>query len=247
MCVFFTGGLTTNLIIPALVPSSQASAYGPYFTLPLAALTAHAIIRHRLMDMRVVIRQSVTYSLSAGAAVGIIWGLLIVIDKGFEVRLQPSSPFLPLMISVAGALVFHRVRAVIQYVLDRYCYRQEYDYRQAIRRFSQVLASLLRIDPLCEHLTMFILGTLKVEEVAVYLCQEHSFIEQRAYQHVSDGEPGQTGALRVVSPNLMALLKRASQPVLQDELALWADTSAQAHLHEEFIRLRSKVLIPAVL
>ena len=244
MCLLHWAGSPRTSFIPALVPSSQASAYGPYFTLPLAALTAHAIIRHRLMDMRVVIRQSVTYGLSAGAAVGIIWGLLIVIDKGFEVRLQPSSPFLPLMISVAGALVFHQVRAVIQYVLDRYCYRQEYDYRQAIRRFSQVLAGLLRIDPLCEHLTTFILGTLKVEEVAVYLCQEHSSIEQRAYQHVSDGEPGQTGALRVVSPDLMALLKRASQPVLHDELALWVDTSAQAQLHEEFIRLQSKVLIP---
>ena len=149
------------------------------------------------------------------------------------------------MISVAGAIVFHQVRAVIQYVLDRYCYRQEYDYRQAIRRISQVLASLLRIDPLCEHLTMFILGTLKVEEVAVYLCQEHSSIEQRAYQHVSDWKPGQTGALSaMVSPHLMALLKRARQPVLQDELALWADAGAQAHLHEEFMRLRSKVLIP---
>ena len=40
------------------------------------------------------------------------------------------------MISVAGAIVFHQVRAVIQYVLDRYCYRQEYDYRQAIRRIQ---------------------------------------------------------------------------------------------------------------
>jgi nitrogen-specific signal transduction histidine kinase len=244
MGVFFTGGLTTNLIIPALLPSPHASAYGPYFTLPLAALTAHAIIRHRLMDMRLVIRQSVTYVLSAGAAVSIIWGLLIIMDKGFGVRFQPSSPFLPLMIGVVGATMFHPVRAIIQYVLDRYCYRQEYDYRQAIGSISQVLASLLRVDPLCQRLTMFILSTLKVEEVAVYLCQEHSLIEQRSYQHVSNGEPGQTGALSMVSPSLMALLKRARQPVLQDELALWADASGQAHLQEEFSLLCSKVLIP---
>ena len=244
LCLLIGGGTTTNLVIPILMGSSHASVYGPYFSVFFVCLTAHAIIRHRLMDIRLIIRKSATYGLSAGAAVGIIWGLLLVMDKGFEVQLRPARPFLPLMISVAGALVFHRVRAVIQYVLDRYCYRQEYDYRQAIGGISQVLASLLRMDPLCEHLTMFILNTLKVEEVAVYLCQEHSFIEQRAYQHVNDGEPGQTGALHVVSPNLMALLKRARQPVLQDELALWADASAQTYLHEEFILLRSKVLIP---
>jgi PAS domain S-box-containing protein len=244
LCLLFGAGLTTNLIVPALTGSSRLGMYGPYCMLFLVGFTTHAIIRHRLMDMRLVIRQSVTYGLSAGAAVGIIWGLLIVIDKGLGFKFQPSSAFLPLMIGVAGAIVFHPVRTVIQYLLDRYCYRQEYDYRQAIRRISQVLASLLRIDPLCEHLTMFILNTLHVEEVAVYLCHEHSFIEQRSYQHLSDGEQGQPSALSMVSPSLIALLARARQPVLQDELVLWAHASEQEHLHEEFMLLGSKVLIP---
>ena len=120
--VLFTGGAAiTNLIIPSLTGSSRFGLYGPYFSLFLVGLTTHAIIRHRLMDVRVVIRQSVTYGLSAGAAVGIIWGLLIVIDKGFEVRLRPSSPFLPLMIGVAGAIVFHPVRTIIQYLTFPLC------------------------------------------------------------------------------------------------------------------------------
>jgi PAS domain S-box-containing protein len=244
LCLLIGGATTTNLLIPILMRSSHASVYGPYFSVFFVCLTAHAIIRHRLMDIRLIIRKSVTYGVSAGAAVGIIWSLLILLDKGFEVQLRPVPPVLPLIISVAGAIVFQQVRTVIQYVLDRYCYRQEYDYRQAIRRISQVLASLLRIDPLCEHLTTFILDTLKVEDVAVYLCQEHSCIEQRAYQHISDGEPAQLGALPVVSPDLMALLKRARQPVLQDELTLWADASTQTSLQAEFTVLRSKVLIP---
>jgi hypothetical protein len=244
LCLSLGGGTITNLIIPAVMQSSRPSAYGPYFSVFLVGLTAHAIIRHRLMDIRVIIRQSVTYGLSAGAAVGIIWGLLVVMDKGFEVRLRPSSPFLPLMIGVAGAIVFHPVRTAIQHLFDRYCYRQEYDYRQAIRTISQVLAGLLRIGPLCERLTTFILNTLKVEEVAVYLCHDQSFIEQRSYQHVSHGEQGQIGVLSLVSPSLMALLAHARQPILQDELTLWADASELEQLQEEFMLLHSKVLIP---
>ena len=247
ICLLLGAGLTTNLIVPALTGSSRLGAYGPYFMLFLVGFTTHAIIRHRLMDMRVVIRQSATYGLSAGVAVGIMWGLLIVIDKGFGVKYQSSSAFLSLMIGGAGAIVFHPVRTIIQYLLDRYCYRQEYDYRQAIRNISQVLASLLHIDPLCESLTVFILNTLKVEEVAVYLCHERSFIEQRSYQHVSDGEQGQTRALTMVSPSLMTLLERARQPILQDELTLWTDVSEQAHLHEEFMLLRGKCSSPCSL
>jgi GAF domain-containing protein len=48
----------------------------------------------------------------------------------------------------------------------------------------------------------------------------------------------------MVSPSLIALLERARQPILQDELALWADASELEQLHEEFILLRCKVLIP---
>jgi PAS domain S-box-containing protein len=244
LVLFLGGAAMTNLIIPALTGSSRFGLYGPYFSLFLVGLTTHAIIRHRLMDMRVVIRQSMTYGLSAGAAVGIIWGLLMIMDKGFDVRLRPSSPFLPLMIGVAGAIVFHPIRTAIQHLFDRYCYRQQYDYRQSIRTISQVLAGLLRIDPLCERLTTFILNTLNVEEVAVYLCHDQSFIEQRSYQHVSYGEQGQIGVLSMLSPSLMALLAHARQPILQDELTLWADASELEHLQEEFMLLRSKMLIP---
>jgi nitrogen-specific signal transduction histidine kinase len=244
LCWAIGGGTITNLLIPALTGSSRLSFYGPYFSLFLIGLTAHAIIRHRLMDMRVVIRQSVTYGFSAGAAVGIIWGLLIVMDKGFGVRFESSSAFLPLMIGVAGAIVFHPVRTIIQHLFDRYCYRQEYDYRQAIRTISQVFASLLRIDPLCERLSTFILRTLQVEEVAVYLYHAPSFIEQRSYRHVSHGEQGQSDTLNMISPWLIALLKRAPQPILQDELTLRADASEVEHLHEEFLLLHSKALIP---
>src|SRR5262245_39449966 len=71
MFLLICGGTTTNLIVPALTGSSQLGIYGPYFMCFLVVFTTHAIIRHRLMDMRVVIRQSVTYGLSAGADVGI--------------------------------------------------------------------------------------------------------------------------------------------------------------------------------
>jgi PAS domain S-box-containing protein len=43
---------------------------------------------------------------------------------------------------------------------------------------------------------------------------------------------------------LIALLTRTRQPILQDELTLWADASELEQLHEEFILLHSKALIP---
>ena len=58
------GGITSNLIVPAATGSSSFSHFGPYFGLPLAALTAHTIIRHRFMDLRVVVHRGLTFTIA---------------------------------------------------------------------------------------------------------------------------------------------------------------------------------------
>ena len=51
----------TNLAAPLFLKTSSLSKYGPFFTLPLLALIGHSIIRHRLLNVRVVVRRSVVY------------------------------------------------------------------------------------------------------------------------------------------------------------------------------------------
>ena len=55
------GATIANLIIPLLLGRSQFSRYGPLFGMLMVAVIAHAIIRHRLMDITVVIRKGVVY------------------------------------------------------------------------------------------------------------------------------------------------------------------------------------------
>ena len=244
LALFLGGAAMTNLLIPALTGSSRYGIYGPYFSLFLVGLTTHAIIRYRLMDVRLVIRQSVTYALAAGTAVGIIWGLLAALSYGVGRQFDLSWSALPLVIGIAGVTVFHPVRLLLQRLFDRYCYRREYDYPQAIKTISQVLASLLRIEPLCAHLTTFLLTTLRVEEVAVYLCHDQTLLEQRHSQHVNPEEQVRAGSITVASPNLIPLLERAGGPVLHEELTLWAEADDVEELQEEFTHLRSKVIVP---
>ncbi|MGH2403902.1 MAG: histidine kinase N-terminal 7TM domain-containing protein, partial [bacterium] len=55
-----TGTLTTNLLLPLFTGRSTYSFVGPFFLLFFPLLVAHAIIRHRLMDLRLVIHRSLT-------------------------------------------------------------------------------------------------------------------------------------------------------------------------------------------
>src|SRR5438046_4948771 len=54
-----------NLLLPLMTGSSAYSWLGPYFSFVFVALVAHAIIRHRLMDLRLFINRGLAYALAA--------------------------------------------------------------------------------------------------------------------------------------------------------------------------------------
>jgi PAS domain S-box-containing protein len=244
LCLLICGGTTTNLIIPALTGSSRLGVYGPYFSVVFVGMTAHAIVRHRLMDIRVVVSEGATYGASVALAAVALWGLFASVGEELMLQLQLPTSTLALVMAVLGMVAFHPVRVAIQRLLDRYCYRKGYDYRHAIKTISQVLAGLLRTGALCEQLTGFIYVTLKVEEVAVYLGYDGAVLELRSYQNASAERSARAAPAIMASPTIVAMLARAGGPVPRDELGRWIDNNECEHMAEEFTYLRSEVVVP---
>jgi PAS domain S-box-containing protein len=203
-------------------------------------LTAHAVIRHRLMDVRPVIRQSVTYCLSLVATIAVMWGGLTFVELVPGMQHFGTSTF-ALFISVGGVVLFHPVRVRMQSLLDRYCFRSTHDYHLATRTISQLLAGLVRFTPLCTSLTAFMRSALGVEMVAVYVVRESTWLTQCALQSTNgDWILPQTVSL----PGLLSLLARAGEPVVREELGRWRDSREVKCLTTAFAALHSDVLIP---
>src|SRR6185312_13599697 len=60
--IFLIGGATISLVLPYLTSNASASKFGPLFSIPMVGLTAYAIIRHQLLDIRLVIQRGAVYS-----------------------------------------------------------------------------------------------------------------------------------------------------------------------------------------
>ncbi len=238
---FLVGATTTNLIIPDLTHNSYLSAYGPYFTLCFIGMTAHAIIRHRLMDIRLVVRQSVTYGLSVGITVGIMWSVLTAIGRAISLQGHYVLSTLALCVGVGSIVVFYPLRQTLQRLLDKYCYRTGYDDRQATRMMSQELLGLMRLAPLYDYLTSFLLTMLKVESTAIYLCGDQGVLECCVFQHAHGDQavPETTAA-----PEAIEIMARVGVPLVFDELGLWPNRRETFHLSAVFVALRCEVIVP---
>lgn len=176
----FIGSIITNLVLPMLIQSSHSSQYGPYFTLFFVGLTAHALIRHRFMDSRVVIRASMTYVLSLGVVAGMMWGILTLLCVIIDAKLMMNSNATAIFVGMGSMVLFHPLRLGMNSLFDRYCYREAYNYRCATAMISRELPGLMRVGPLCEYLTTFLVSTLKVELAAVYICEQQKVLQYQA-------------------------------------------------------------------
>ena len=163
------GAITTNLLVPLLAKTSRYSALGPYFSLLVVSFSAHAIIRYRLLDIRVAIRKGVVYFFAIVAAASIFLGLAELLKRlaGYE---KDSIPLLQAMIvTVIVAIFFNPLKTWVQRSFNRYLYRESYDYQRTMREASRTLSTILDLNPLLDYLLNTIDTTFKTEFVAVYL------------------------------------------------------------------------------
>jgi signal transduction histidine kinase len=146
------GATGTNLIVPLLMGSSSLSRFGPLFGLVMIAMIAHSIIRYRLMNLRLVLRQGTVYLIAAtiaGAVFSVIIGLGSHLVGG-----RPQDIPVPFLVAIALAiaLAFQPLKTWLQGTLDRYLYRESYNYQRTLREASSTISGTLDLKSLLEYL-----------------------------------------------------------------------------------------------
>ncbi len=166
---FVLGATTTNLLIPLIFRTSYFSGYGPIFMMIMIATTAHAIIRHRLMDIKVVIQTGTVYVCAVGVAAFIFIALAGLLSS-IEAYALGSIPLgAAVALAVIVAIVFQPLKRWIQNSMNRYFYRETYDYQRTVGEASRRLNAILDLQSLLDYIAEVIEKTLKVEMVAVYM------------------------------------------------------------------------------
>jgi signal transduction histidine kinase len=117
------GGISANLVLPMATGRSTYSWIGPYFSLILVAMVGHAIIRHRLMDLRLFISRGLAYALAMGIASAVLIVSARLISPAWEAETPFVHPNLVVVTIVALALLSHPAQRFISRLVDPYLYR----------------------------------------------------------------------------------------------------------------------------
>jgi signal transduction histidine kinase len=215
----FVGGITTNILLPFLMGRTAYTWLGPYFTLPLVIFVSHAIIRHRLMNARLFVRRSIVYLITV-AITGTVFASFLV---GWTTLIGERRERVPLAVEVAVALAvalaFQPLKRWLQNQLDRYFYRETYNYEQIVRDASQTISSTLDLKSLLQYVCEVTSTTLRTDLVVCFTRD----LGRDAFRVTAKNDfGGGHGALESInlSPSdpLPSFLIRTRRPVYKEDL-----------------------------
>src|SRR5438309_1449450 len=139
-------------------------------SLGLLPLTfGYAIFRYRLMDVDLIFKRGMVYTLAAAAIVGAYFAVVAAVAELVHARVPSSGPAGMILAIAVTALLFDPVRKWIQERIDQFFYRTRYDYRKTLIEFGRELNSETDLDKMLSSVVDRLCRTLLVQHVAVFL------------------------------------------------------------------------------
>jgi len=134
-----------------------------------AMLIAYAILRHKLLDIQIVIRLGLLYSITT-TILGLIYFLAITLSLSVVEAFSGQRIFiLSVTAAILTAVIISPLRASAQLWIDRLFYREKYNAGLMLQRLSQTTASLLDQDKITKIVLSDIVETLHIGHVAMFI------------------------------------------------------------------------------
>lgn len=179
-----------------------------------AGIVAYAIVRHRLMDIEVVVSKGIAYLGVTVLLVGPAFGVSLVMQQlAFgEMHYDFSAGLLGLLLAMG--ILFPVVRTRTEATVERSLFPEKQERKAALNAFSRSVIRILDKERLSRELCEVLREGLRLESVSLFLIDEvRGTLELRRMI-------GKAPATTVIASDhaFTRVLKRRGEPVFRDEV-----------------------------
>ncbi len=128
-----------------------------------------SMLRHNLLEMKVVIRKLATYSLTSVLIFGIFGSLIYLLSHFFQDFMSPVSLTITIVAVFIAASIFQPVLSRLQHTVDRWFFRERFDHIQNLRRFNQETRGDLDLEQLSSSLVTTVANGMQSQGVYLLL------------------------------------------------------------------------------
>jgi HD-GYP domain-containing protein (c-di-GMP phosphodiesterase class II) len=207
-----------------------------------ALLIAYAILRHQLLDVRVVIRLGLLYSITTAIFSAIYFLTISLVLNAFQFFTGKTVFIASILVGTLSAILLSPLRNLAQTWIDRIFYRDKYNAELMLQRLSRTTSSFLDIEKITHLILSEINNTLHIEHGAILVKN----IESGDFEVIAeDGEKRHfPSGFRADHP-IVTWMSRKNQPLLDRDISsipifksMWGDEK------EEMEKFNAEIFLP---
>ncbi len=177
---WITGGTVlaiTPYILVYVIPFLAGALATPWMNASVLSLVflpltfGYAIVRYRLMDVDIIFKRGVAYTLATAAIVGAYFAVIGGLADVFHAKFPGTGTYGLIAAIIATALIFGPLKNWFQAGVDKFFYRTRYDYRRTLIEFGRELSSQVDLGAMLTSVIDRLSRTLLVDRIAIFLAK----------------------------------------------------------------------------
>ncbi len=139
-----------------------------------AFLIAFAILRHHLLDISIIIRKGLVYSIPTAALAIAYFCIIIAAESVLRSFVGYQVFFLSFLVAAATAVAVQPLRDRIQLWIDKLFFREKHDAYLMLQEVSELAGSILDIEKLSSLLLDRLTATMHIRQACIMLRDERT-------------------------------------------------------------------------
>ncbi|MDD5504311.1 MAG: ATP-binding protein [Candidatus Omnitrophica bacterium] len=202
------------------------------------SIISYAILRHKLMDIEVIIKKTLVFA----GLFGFVFGVIVVVailTQEFIAAFLPHSRFLSLAISAVIIVLLHQpIYGLLVNLTNKYLFQKKYDARKIFHDFSNEALTILNLDRLCRITIETLVTNLYLENCAIFLLSR----DETFYEIYDSSEGNRRGSVLKRDGCIINYFKITQAPVIYNSYT--RELQASDEIKKEMLSIQSQLCIP---
>ena len=164
-------GMITNLILPTL-GIFTLNWLGQILTIIMSSFIAYAIVRYRLMDIKIILKRTLVYSMLLVITFSVYVFMILFSQNTLGDRNHSEPTFRMFLSALLVAVGFEPLKRFFQRATDRIFFKGEYNQKVLLSRLSTMMRNTIDLEKLCKDLTQTLMTKLTAKKMAILLVEE---------------------------------------------------------------------------
>jgi len=172
------GSIIFNFILPFL-GELRFFSLGTQFSIFFILFSAYAILKHNLLDIKIVIQRSIIYTTLLAMIIGFYLAILFISSTIFGYITNKHLITICVITTVIAILTVPKIERFFKKITDKIFFKDNYNYSIALRELSNILGKQIELKTILNESCKKLKQILKAQDVCFILLPQNLIFDTK--------------------------------------------------------------------